>query len=385
MPRSLLSNLQIGEIAFCRSGMHPSAKIVLYKRRDGSVKKEEDEPRSFEEHYQSSRLMEIDGAIDRRLHALLATTTEIMRADVDDREDRILAAVAEYATTMQRDVPELFAGRLAKWIKQWAGESRPSEDDVCAIVKSELYGAGLLPDKPKSGGGAMEFLKSLSERGRAALGFVLGNRDPAEFFKGTTEDVGKLVVGLLEKASEWAGRIDSLEADLEKAKKPPPDPTSLESILKSIEDPGVRAYVETQGAAVRNLGGKVTTLEKAARRKDLAEIAKSCECIPNENGALIDALEKADTAGILETIKTVLESANAQARLGKAFEELGIETVIGEGAVGTPEEAHEALVAKATEIRKSEPSLTAEAAYTKACERHGDLYLATRNVPPGVH
>ena len=31
--RALLSNLNIGEIAFCRSGIHPGAKVVLYKKR----------------------------------------------------------------------------------------------------------------------------------------------------------------------------------------------------------------------------------------------------------------------------------------------------------------------------------------------------------------
>ena len=109
---------------------------------------------------------------------------------------------------------------------------------------------------------------------------------------------------------------------------------------------------------------------------------KSVECLPNENGALLDALEKADAAGILDTLTTVLTAANAQARIGKGFEELGISSVIGEGSAATPDEAHEALVAKAVAIRKELPDLTAEGAYEKACELNSDLYVASQRTTP---
>lgn len=386
-PKRSLHDLNVREIAFCPDGINPAARMLLYKARDRKpveLGKEDDEPRSFGDHYESSRAMEIDEALDRRLYALLHTTTEIMRADVSDREGLILSAVEAYAETMTREVPELFAGRLAKWVNALTVEGRSSDDVVHAIVKSELELAGLIPDEP-SGGVAMKFLKSLSERGAAALAFVLGDRDPAEFFKDTTDEVGKLVGGLLEKASEWAERIDTLETDLAKAKEPPVDPNSLESILKGISDPGTRAYIEGQAAQNAADREEVAKLRKSHRRGELRVIVKSVPNLPNENDALLDALEKADLAGILPTIEAILVSANAQAKLGKAFEELGIDSIIGEGSVGTPDEAHSALLAKAVELRKSEPDLSAEGAYEKACELNSDLYVASQQTTSAPH
>ncbi len=388
--RRRLRDLAIREIALCREGMHPGARIMLYKKRDGKpVTKTEDgeEPRGFRDHLESSRLMEIDSALDRRLHALLATTTEIMRADVSDREERVLAAVEEYAATMQRDVPELFAGRLAKWLNEWAGESQPSDDDVCAIVKSELGLAGLLPDEPSGGKVMQEFLKSLSERGRAALALVLGDRDPAEFFKGASEDVGKLVVGLLEKAAEWGPRIDTLEAELEKAKTPAVDPTSLESILKSVEDPVVKALIESQAATNKELGGMVADLQKAALRKGIDDFAKSLDALPDHK-KIGDLLEKAHYGNFADQLKEIFTAANVAAQAGKILKELGVETTVGDAApTADPGAAHAMLVAKAAEIRKAlgAGNISDEKAYEMACEQNGDLYQVASQSPAVQH
>lgn len=380
MPRSLLSDLNIGEIAFCRSGVNPGAKIVLYKKRPDPVTIQKEEVRSFTDHLEAGRAMEIDGAIDRRLYALLDTTTEIMRADVTDREGLILQAVNAYAETMERDVPELFAGRLAKQLVELAAEGEAERSSVAVLIKSELQGAGLLP-VASNGGDVMDFLKALTERGQAALSYVLGDRDPAEIFKGVTEDAGTVIVGLLNKAAEWGDRIDGLEADLEKARKPAADPNSLESILKSIDDPGTRAYVETQAGAVSTLTKQFTDLQKATRRGEIATIVKAMECLPNANDALVIVLEKADAVpGLMDDLQPILEAANAQARLGKALADLGIDTLPGDGNAATPEEADQALIGKATELRKARPELSVEQSYTEACEQNPTLYQATRQV-----
>lgn len=312
------------------------------------------------------------------LETLVDAIDEILGEPLEDFEEPILKAFDEYGAAVSRDLPDLFGVDAAEQLNSRAAEGRPSHDDVSAIVATELELAGTVPDKP-GGGGAMQFLKSLSKRGKAALGYVLGEKDPAEFFKGTSEDVGKLIAGLLEKAAESGERIEKLEVDLEKASKPKADPNSLESILKAVGDPGVRAYIETQAAAVKSLGGKVAELTKSNRRKELEAIVKSCEHLPSEG--LVDVLEKADLAGILEPIEKILRSANEQAKLGKAFEELGVETLVGDAAVTDPAQAYEALVAKGAEIRKVETKLTAEQAFEKACELNPDLYEASQRVP----
>lgn len=382
--RRRLKDLDIREIALCPRGHNPGARFMLYKAAPDpdELAKEEREPRTFADHFEAARAMEIDSALDRRLYALMHTTTEIMRAEVDDREARIMDAVGAYAATMERDVPELFAGRLAKELLDRAAEGPPSEDDVHAVVKSQLELAGMLPGEP-GGGENMDFLKALTDRGREALKYVLGDRDPAEVFKGIDESAGKLVVAFINKAVETGDRVVVLETDLEKAQKRPADPNSLESILKAVEDPGVRAYIETQDAAIKKDRQEFAEFRKAAREKELVALVKGFDCLPDPDGKLLEAVRKADEFGILDPIRAALEAGNAGAKLGKALEELGIETVPGQGSVMSPEEADNALLAKATEIRKaSGEDVSAEKAYELACERNPELYQATRQRRP---
>lgn len=380
-PRRRLRDPHFCEVALCPQGIHPGARMMLYKaERERLGKTEEKEPGTFGDHLESARAQEIDSALDRRLYALLATTTEIMRADVEDREDRILAAVDAYATTMRSDVPDLFAGRLAKTLvtMKRAADGPLSDSDVHAVVKAELAAVGLIPDAP-SGGETMDFLKALTEKGQRALKYVLGDRDQAEYFKGTPEPVGNLVVGLIEKAAEWSERIDGLTADLKKARETKPtDPNSLESVLKACEDPGLRTYIETQDAALRKATSDFADFRKEQRTKELTELAKGWECLPNADGKLVAILQKADAAGFLPVLREILAAANEQAKVAKMFEELGIETTPGQGDAMTPQEADRALVAKATEIRKADPSISSEKAYEMALERNPDLYAATR-------
>ena len=382
-----LQNLDIREIALCRRGVHPGARFMLYKKAPDplELEKEEDQPRAFGDHFEAARAMEIDGALDRRLYALLHTTTDIMRAEVSNREELVLDAVDAYADTMKRDVPELFAGRLAKELLARATEGPTSDGDFHAVVKSQLAEAGLLPGAPASGGEKMDFLKALTERGQAALKYVLGDRDPAEVFKGIGDEAGGVVVALFNKTAESGDKVVVLTTELEKAQKEPADPNSLESILKAVEDPGVKAYIETQAAAVTKVSGDFATFRKTARKKELVDMAKAWDCLPNAGDELVVALEKADEAGILEPIQKALDVGQAGAKLGKAMEELGIETLPGEtGGKMTREEADRALVAKGAEIRKAAgegaEAITPEKAYELACERNPDLYQATREV-----
>lgn len=414
--RSRLRDLRIEEVALCRQGMNPEAHIVLYKRHDEpmtdharpspsrlpvaallelakgherievgplreALAKQDHAPRTFDEIFEDGRRYEIDAALDTRAHTLIRTTTEAMYNEglsMPERQRLVLAAVQDYADAMERDVPDLFAGRLAKRLTDLGADGPPKPSAVAAVVKAALDEAGLPAD---NGGGAPMFWKSLTERGQRALKYVLGDRDPAQFFKGTTDEVSKLVGGLLEKAGEWAERVDGLEADLTKSReeiatlrKSGGSESDLEALLKGVTDPSARRLIETQHAALKSQGGEIRELRKAAQRSKLSAIAKALTCLPNENDALVVILEKADNGGWLDDLEKVLRSANRQAEIGKAMVDLGVDSLPGEGALGSPDEADAALVAKAVELRKIDGSLTAEQAYAKACELHPDLY-----------
>lgn len=69
----------------------------------------------------------------------------------------------------------------------------------------------------------------------------------------------------------------------------------------------------------------------------------------------------------------LLKGLAEQARTGKVFDEFG---AIGKSQAGVT--AHDELVVKADEIRKSEPKLTKEQAYVKAAELHPDLFAKVR-------
>jgi hypothetical protein len=386
----MLSDLVIDEVAFCDRGMNPRADMVLWKAKPKAASKlaikrvrkdEHDDPGTFGDHFEDARAMEIDAALDRRLHALLAATTEIMRADDVDREPLILEAVNDYAAAMNRDVPDLFAGRLAKMLSEWAKHADsfpdvPRDDrDIHAIVKAELELAGLAGELKK--GETMDWLKTLTKEERNALDFALGGTDPAEFFKGTTEAAGLFVVALTKRAVAATTSEASLATavdELTKARASGNTDEGFDAILKSITDPAARELVTIQRSRLVTQGGEISELKKAEKRRGYADIVKTLGALPNENGALVTILEKADAAGILDDLKKVLAGANAQAEMGKAFHEIGGDTLPGEGDPGTAAEADEALMAKAVELKKTWPDLTAEQLYVKASELNPRLY-----------
>lgn len=354
---------------------------VLAKQDD------DDEPRSFEDNLEEGRFLEIDGAFDRRLHALLATTTEIMRSDVDDREALILAAVNEYAATMERDVPELFAGRLAKWLVELAIDD-PEDAVVEKILTGELEAHGLLPDT--EGDSIMKFLEKLSKSARAAFDSLDAEKKAEDVFKGASEDLGIFVGALLERIVGDEGleaELGKAQVAFQKAIESGGHPqTELEKVLKGVTDLSVRNLLEAQAVALKSQGKTVADLVTKAERRELAEMAKAWTHLPSDGGTLVDCLQKAKAAGFLDTFEKILTSAQAQAAKGKAFDALAADMDfdvegLGAGDGLDPGEAHEAIVAKAAELRKGkELTLSAEKAYELACEQNSALYTATRGM-----
>ena len=110
-------------------------------------------------------------------------------------------------------------------------------------------------------------------------GYLVGDNDPAEMFKGLGEPGQALVAGLLDSA----GSIGQLETDLSKAREleaQPDDPkAALEKALKTTTDPAVRALLKAQAAELAVNSKRVETLEKAAQAREVAAFVKDGELL----------------------------------------------------------------------------------------------------------
>ncbi len=172
------------------------------------------------------------------------------------------------------------------------------------------------------------------------------------------------------------------EAD-EKAKKAKGDKD--EGIDKSSLDPKTKAAFEKIEADNAELAKAQTAkdeeLAKAAKAKDeriakledesltakMADLAKSFDRIPLETDAMVK-LFKGVTDDQLEVLKTMLTALSEQIKTGKLFEE------VGKGGKGSSATAFDELTVKGEDLRKADPKLTKEQAFSKACDSDPELF-----------
>ncbi len=432
--RSLLKDLVIDEIAICFEGMNPGADILLVKARhrkkpknpcekavrraaarrrsrkarllserldeahqqlheDGEIafrkivelaevfaKDEHVEPQTFDEIFEDRRLHDIDEALDRRTFALAATTFGIITSDIEDKEQRILEAVEAFAVTMREDVPRLFAGEIVKTFSKSDGPA--SFEDVHADVLDWLE---LAEWSAPSSGGNMQFLKTLTDAGKRALGLIIGDRQPEDVWKSTSDQDGELIAGLLNAAGEGGELLATAAKDLEAVRverdeakgeliklRPADDPASLEEILKGMT-PAQQAYFKAREVQAKTDRQANQKLHKAAELAEQETFTKSVGHLPSEG--LADLLVKAKQAGILDELQKVLRAAQATIEtIGKGlFDEFGSDLDADGTGTSDAAMAEAQIVAKATELRKG-TSMTFEQAYAKVLEIEPELY-----------
>lgn len=164
-------------------------------------------------------------------------------------------------------------------------------------------------------------------------------------------------------------QIQSLTAELAKAKEQPQTPEAIEkAMLDAMPAPARAQFVQT-----RELLAKAQADLQAAQslRETETAINKARGYgygDPNAVGPIMLRVAKGKaTAEDVAAIEQLLTGAGALVGKSKVFGMIGSASP----AAGSPEDA---IVAKAAEIRKANPKLTDAQAYVQAMEQNPDLY-----------
>lgn len=207
----------------------------------------------------------------------------------------------------------------------------------------------------------MNMMSMMLTKNQDKEGVGMSAKISEEVLKNLPEDVKKYLQELEAKVAKTA-ELEKKVAELEKKAAPEED------ILKGLPEP-VRKMVEEANQRAK----QAEELAKAERESRLRKeyIAKAAELTglavkPEEFGPVLKAVaeacpnEYAQIEAVLKAANTAIEKSNLFNSIGKG----------GEGA-GT---AWEEIQKKAAEVRKSEPTLTQEAAIAKVLREDQELY-----------
>lgn len=179
------------------------------------------------------------------------------------------------------------------------------------------------------------------------------------------DDATKSIETVKAENEKLAKRNAELEAEIKKAKEPPP---SEDDVMKSLPE-AVRKRLEAAEKSALALEAEVTKIrtereesEAIAKAKGLG-IGDAAKLGP----ALLRIAKGKSTADDAKLIEETLTSAARTSNVSPLFKSVGS----GAGADGNPEAV---LDAKATEIQKANPKLTYAQAYDQALTANPELY-----------
>ena len=307
------------------------------------------EPQSFDEVREDQRSRDVAEALDERIRALGNSVSQILHSDAEDKETRIRDSVREFSSVIDEDVADLIAGRITKHAAE--GESLPTADEVVSTLETLFSTLGVDSEEENS---------------------MTTNVDLSKL----TDEQRETLRGLVEKA----GKVDAAEVKAKEAEEALAKATKTEDedgltpeqreIVKALS-PEMRKLVEPLLAVEREgrekLAGEVVNLKKAARRSELRKIAAGYDSLAIADETLVDALEKADAAGILDDVTSILEPAAKAA--GRVFDIIGTEA---EG-LGSAEQKLDKL-AKDLYTASPDNFPTYERAYDEVTKRNPELY-----------
>lgn len=207
---------------------------------------------------------------------------------------------------------------------------------------------------------------------------------PAELRKALEEiDASKLpdnVVKAIEDEArtivETADALEKARGEIEKAKqKGDPDPKP-DPLAKA--DPEVRAIVEGIQSELRKatdanaaLTERLSKMEAAEKRRGLVQKAEKLTGLGMKTDEIVETLEKAEAAGVLDDVFKGLEAANARAEANVLLGEIGKSGAEQDPAEGTATfEIHKAV----REIRKADPNVTEARAWADVMRKQPELY-----------
>lgn len=172
--------------------------------------------------------------------------------------------------------------------------------------------------------------------------------------------------------------IKKIQEDLEKAenlsKSKSLEGQSEEEIIKSIEDPAIRALMETQIAKTKAAEEEVKKAKE--ERQNVAAIAKAKELVNLgvEEAKMVEIYKKLSTtdSGLCEEVFDVFKTANALIAKGGVFKEIGVGTGNVEPGSTNEKDAWDAIEKAAAQI----DGISKSAAIAQVIKDNPNLYEA---------
>lgn len=332
--------------------------------------------RLFEEVRADSQREQVVGVLMGRVGDLATSIREILfdpEGDVGDAQSLVKQSLGQFASGIDGELGEIFAGQIVKELAD--RDDPPDPDEVEAVLEKVFTDSSADPagDEEEEG---MD-LSKLSKEEREKLESALEGAESVEDFLASASKIGELET----RATEQDTEIVRLRRAVTGEKDPPEDP--LEGL-----DPEVRKRIEPQLKAANAEAAKATA-ESADLRKRLDKLegdtARSTfeksvgdlTGLPQKREELVEMIWKVSDEADRETMRKNLEGAAAAARRG-AFSEIG--SGLSEGG-----SAYALIEAAAEEIRKQSPGMTEAVSKAKAMEAHPDLYDAYLEESGGVN
>lgn len=353
MPHKL-TQLKLDRVDSCPAGSNPGAHIVLMKRKEDVSKA------SFEEIRDSRELGKMLNEVSQMTWDLYDAVTSSLWSE-GDRAGEVRLSIDQYTAAVD------------KALESWA-KGKPVAKEHLDAVRTQLITKFKEAAVPKTAPKKDE--KKKEETAKAAPATL---EEAMAVIKERDEQIAQLV-------AKGDGDDDGGEDDDDGDE---PD----EAVMKSLPEP-VRKLIEKQNAQLEQVRKEAKEAsERAAVEKDAREqrefIEKAKTDIPNlpgtaeEKGTLLKVvhakLEKKDAESLMKLLKAG-DSATKSLLMMGGHGEVGSE-VEGDGSeesLRKSEGARGELEEKASEIRKANPKLSAQQAFSRACAQNQALYKKMR-------
>ena len=344
-----LSRLRIEEVSACKAGANPGAKVVFFKHDSmakelpdltrvsvelagarASVTSRLEKALTFGDALGYQRYGQIMDEFHKMVWAVYDTVGSIISdADVNDKNEKIDAALASFTATVDKAMPRWLEGVVGK------GVSMPIklEDFLKSIDRPELSGKIEVP------------------------------KDLLPVFEAAFHKLGETYGVVLQK---------NAELETERKKRTGSPMTEDELLAKALAEvpESLRRLLSKQLEHGQNLEREVTALRKSRVKEEW--IAKSkFAAIPKSEREIGDLLSKIaeHSADLAIETHALLQACDEVAKRGKPTEPVGKGGESGDGA-----SAWTQIEKMAHELRGKEPKLTLEKALAKVIEENPKLY-----------
>lgn len=341
-----LTRLRIDEVSSVDRGAGEGVKIMLMKRQE--------EPQMTQPNTISKIFAKMFGAPDNSITI-----------------DKSIEGLAESVSSILADENIDHATELGKAFQQFGDHLKSNLSAVPAVTKKEeptmdmkaLAKAFGLPETATEA----EITKAITDQANAISAFTTDMKKMKQQLTVEKAQFTDVELDFYTKASKEGEEETPAAKAFREASH-----TERGSIMKSAE-PALPSHIQKIFDDNAAMAKRLADLEAGG---SLAAVTKQAvdAGLPESEGATVQAALKGDKTAV-EKLLGFIKTAQAAAEVGGVFKEFGAShntTAVGTG------KAYDELVAKATELRKSEPKLTPAAAFAKVYEDPANIEIVRR-------